>query len=329
MKQIVALCGAYSSWTRVISGVPQGSVLGPVLFVCYINDMPESISSFIYIYADDTKVGRHISCDDDRSALQSDLDNLVVWSRKWQLRFNLDKCKVLHMGRCNLKPQYTMQDESGQTHILQETMEEKDLGIWMDNSLKFSVHAARAASKANQILGLIRRSFVHLDSPLMKKLYISMVRPHLEYGNVIWHPQFKKDREILENVQHRATKLVPSLSKYSYEERLRQMDLPSLFYRRLRGDLIETFKYLHGIYRSDSSTVLPLALTHNGVTTRGHSLKLHKRECQTSLRANVLGFRIVNFWNSIPEDIVSAPSVNSFKGRFDNHYAHLRYCTDY
>ena len=141
--------------------------------------------------------------------------------------------------------------------------------------------------------------------------------------------QFKKDKEILENVQHRATRLVPSLSKYSYEERLRQMELPSLSYRRLRGDLIETFKYLHGIYRTNSSTVLPLALTHDGVTTRGHSLKLHKRECRTSLRANVLGFRIVNFWNSMPEDIVSAPSVNSFKGRFDKHYAHLRYCTEY
>ena len=324
-KQMVALCGAYSSWTHVISGVPQGSVLGPVLFVCYINDMPESISSFLYIYADDTKIGRHISCDDDRSALQSDLDNLVVWSRNWQLRFNLDKCKVLHMGRGNMKSQYSMQDDNGQIYILQETAEEKDLGIWMDNSLKFSVHAARAASKANQILGLIRRSFVHLDIPL----YISMVRPHLEYGNVIWHPQYKKDKEILENVQHRATRLVPSLSKYSYEERLRQMELPSLSYRRLRGDLIETFKYLHGIYRTNSSTVLPLALTHDGVTTRGQSLMLHKRECRTSLRANVLGFRIVNFWNSMPEDIVSAPSVNSFKGRFDKQYAHLRYCTEY
>ena len=147
----------------------------------------------------------------------------------------------------------------------------------MDNSLKFSVHAVRAASKANQILGLVRRSFVHLDSPLMKQLYISMVRPHLEYENVIWHPQFKKDKEILENVQHRTTKLVPSLSKYSYEERLRKMDLPSLSYRRLCGDLIETFKYLHGIYRSDSSTVLPLALTHNRLTTRGHSLVTQER----------------------------------------------------
>jgi len=106
------------------------------------------------------------------------------------------------------------------------------------------------------------------------------------------------------------------------------MELPSLSYRRLRGDLIETFQYLHGIYRTNSSTVLPLAPTHDG-TTRGHSLKLHKRECRTSLRANVLGFRIVNFWNSMPEDIVSAPSVNSFKGRFDKHYAHLRYCTEY
>ena len=136
----------------------------------------------------------------------------------------------------------------------------------------------------------------------------------------------KKDQDALDSVQHRATRLVPSLSKLCYEERLTVMGLPSLSYRRLRGDAIETFKYLHGIYSTNSSTLLPLAPLHNGIQTRGHSLKLQKRECRLSVRANVLGICIVNFWNSMTEDIVTAPSVNIFKGRFDKKYAYLQYC---
>jgi len=155
-----------------------------------------------------------------------------------------------------------------------------------------------------------------------------MVRPHLEFGNVVWHPMLKKDQDTLESVQRTATKLVPSLNKLSYEERLKLMGFPSLSYRRLRGDVIETFKYLHGIYSTNSSTLLLLVLFHDGIQTRGHSLKLQKRECRLSVTANVLGFRIVNFWNSMPEEIVTAPTVNILKGRFDKKYAYLQYCTD-
>jgi len=221
-----------------------------------------------------------------------------------------------------------MQDKNDQTTVLFDTVDEKDLGIWMDSSLKFSVHVAHAAAKANQILGFIRRTFIYMDISLMKQLYISMVRPHLEFGNVVWHPMLKKDQETLESVQRRATKLVPSLSKLCYEERLKLMHLPSLSYRRLRGDVIETFKYLHGIYNTNSSSLLPLAPLHAGIQTRGHSLKLLKRECRLSVRANVLGFRIVNFWNSLSEDIVTAPTVNIVKGRFDKKYAHLHYSSN-
>ena len=125
-----------------------------------------------------------------------------------------------------------MQDDSGLKTVLQDTVEEKDLRIWMDSSLKFSVHVAHAAAKANQISGLIRRSFVHLDITLMKQLYISMVRPRLEYGNVVWHPMLRKDQDALESLQHRATRLVLSLSKLCYEEKLMLRGLPSLSYRR-------------------------------------------------------------------------------------------------
>jgi len=128
-QQSVCVDGIYSVVINVINGVPQGSVLGPALFVCYINDMPESVSSFLFMYADDSKVGRQILCKADCLALQSDLDNLCVWSKNWQLRFNLDKCKILRLGKCNVMRQYSMQDDSGQKTVLQDTVEEKDHGI--------------------------------------------------------------------------------------------------------------------------------------------------------------------------------------------------------
>jgi len=159
-------------------------------------------------------------------------------------------------------------------------------------------------------------------------LYTVLVRPHLEYGNIVWHPQLKKDLELIEGVQRRASKMVPGLHNLHYGERLRRMDLPSLMYRRLRGYVIETYKYLHGIYTINSATFLPLSVPASAsVNTRGHiySLKLQKRDCKSVLRANILGFRIVNLWNSLPEDVASAPTVNSLKNRFDQHCSHLRY----
>ena len=107
-RQRVIVNGSRSSWTRVTSGIPQGSVLGSLLFVCYVNDMPENITSTAYMFADDTKVYRNIKTHIDREVLQSGLSRLEDWSRKWQLRFNADKCKVLHIGRDNEHYAYYM-----------------------------------------------------------------------------------------------------------------------------------------------------------------------------------------------------------------------------
>jgi len=153
----------------------------------------------------------------------------------------------------------------------------------------------------------------------MKQLFTTLVRPHLEYGNVVWHPQLKKDMQQLEGVQHRASRMVPGLSKLSYEDRLRKLGIPSLCYRRLRGDMIEVYKYLHGCYDVDCTDMLPLH-RFEGHTTRGHSYKLEKRSCKGQLRANFFGFRVVNVWNSLPEKVVTSSSVNCFKGRFDRLY---------
>jgi len=139
--------------------------------------------------------------------------------------------------------------------------------------------------------------------------YTVMVQPHLEYGNVVWHPQLKQNVELLEAVQHRDTKMIPGQSHLSYEERLKRMGLPSLSYRRLRGDAIETFKHLHGFFLVESTShhitkMLPLAQPTEGVSTRDHELKQQKRAYRTSIWVNVLGQRIVN-WNLLPEDLVT------------------------
>ena len=222
-KQKVVLAGAESEWTLVTSGVPQGSVLGAVLFV---------VSSYVHIYADDTKISRNISCDEDADVLQRDLNELTIWSKTWQLGFNASKCKVMHTENHSIEHNYTIQDK--QAVILERVNEECDLGIWFDNQLKFSTHVAHVVEKANKILGLIKRSFVYLNCENLRMLYTGIVRPHLEYGNVVWHPGYKKDVELLERVQQRATKMVPELKDLSYEERLRILDLPSLEHRRLR-----------------------------------------------------------------------------------------------
>ena len=158
----------------------------------------------------------------------------------------------------------------------------------------------------------------------MKQLYTALVRPHLEYGNVVWHPYLRKDIDMLEAVQHRATRMIPGFAKLSYDERLR-IDLPTLEYRRLRGDAIETYKFLTGKYTDYDPEFLPLHKSV-GVTTRGHHLKLVKRECRGKLRSNFFSFRVVNIWNSLPEEVVMSNNVNCFKGRFDRCCVKLRYC---
>jgi ribonucleases P/MRP protein subunit RPP40 len=270
------------------------------------------------MYADDTKIFHKADCKLDTDQLQKDLDELGEWSREWQMRFNVEKCKVMHLGGGrNGKMVYSMvSSDSKARSDLATTELEKDLGIWCSSSLKEGEHVARAAGTANRILGLIKRTFTYLDEEIMRQLYTALVRPHLEYGNVVWHPYLKKDIEMLERVQHRATKMVPGLSKISYEERLKKMNLPTLVYRRERGDAIEVYKYMHGKYSVDDTTILPRQ-QNKGMTTRGHDLKLLKRNCHGQIRANFFGYRVVNHWNSLPREVVHASSVNCFKGRYD------------
>ena len=167
-QRVIVICSK-SSWTRVTSGIPQqDSVLGPLLFVCYVNDMPENITSMAYMFADDIKVYRNIKTHIDREVVQSDLRRLEDRSRKWQLRFNADKCKVLHIGRNNEHYEYYM-DRYTKIGV---TSNERDLGVQIDPDLKFNQHVETVTSKANRMLGMIRRAYTYKDGGTTNKLYV-------------------------------------------------------------------------------------------------------------------------------------------------------------
>ncbi len=270
--QRVSINGSFSNWHRVRSGIPQGSVLGPLLFVLYINDLPLDINSSIYMFADDTKISRPISTINDCMLLQDDINTLQSWSDKWLLTFHPDKCHVLSLGKNTIPYNYTLPNNNNNTTtILGHVDEARDLGVIVDKDLSFDSHINNKVNKANNTLGLLRRAYIHLDINSLAILYKALVRPHLEFANVIWHPYKKKHIHAIEAVQRRATKLLSILKNLTYKERLIKLNIPTLVFRRLRGDMIETFKITSEIYDPNVTSFIN---THANSRTRGNQHKL-------------------------------------------------------
>jgi len=222
-KQRVCINGTKSSWQLVLSGVPQGSVLGPLLFLIYINDLDDGIVNSILKFADDTKIFGAVSDLGQHRQLQEDLNTLLQWSKDWQMLFHIDKCKVMHFGHNNLKLDYSLDNKT-----LQKVHQEKDLGVIISDDMKSSLQCIQAYSKANKMLGVINRAIVYKSKEVMLSLYKTLVRPHLEYCTVAWSPHYVKDRVLLERVQRRFTRMVPELKGLSYPDRLKKLGLWSL-----------------------------------------------------------------------------------------------------
>ena len=311
-KQRVLVGGQKSSWMPVKSGIPQGSVLGPILFIIFINDLPDNIKSSLKIFADDTKLFKVVAGIHDKNELQQDLNLLAKWSKKWQLPFNETKCKIIHYGKKNPNYQYDMNGV-----VLESDREEKDLGVTFDSELKFATHIRNVTSKANSRVGIIRRTFSTLNTENFPLLYKSFVRPLLEYCTPIWCPTLTKDILELEKVQRRATKLVKGLKNYDYKDRLIKLGLPTLLYRRKRADMLEVYKILNGFSNVDGETFFQLNKREG---SRGHSLKLVVPKANTNIRHHGFSHRIVNTWNSLSEEVVSADSINSFKDRLNKFW---------
>jgi len=311
-KQKVGLNKNYSDWSSVSSGVPQGSVLGPLLFLIYINDLDEGIISKLGKFADDTKVARGVSNDNEVDILREDLGKIWQWSVDWQMLFNLDKCTVMHLGSKNPECEYKMGN-----NILKKSKQERDLGVIMDSSGKSTEQCIMAVKKANAVLGMIKRNINFKSKDVIVKLYKALVRPKLEYCIQAWCPYLKKDIDILERVQKRATKMIEGYKNMCYEDRLSNTGLMKLEKRRARGDLIQAFKMIKGIDKVDYRHFFEIADTERSHKTRGHNLKIIKVGCKKDIRKHFFSQRVINAWNGLSQFVVDAVTVNAFKNRLD------------
>ena len=196
--QRVVLNGSFSDWISVLSGAPQGSVLGPILFIIFINDIEECVNELLYIFADDTKLVGEAQSDESIYKLQITINKLNEWANRWKMQFNSAKCSVMHLGTSNKRHSYTLGGVS-----LKSTDSEKDVGIMIQQSGKFSEQCRKVANKCNQITGQVRRSFTNKDPVLMKRIFSMYILPHINYGSAVWKPSYLKDIALIESIQRR------------------------------------------------------------------------------------------------------------------------------
>ena len=317
-KQRVVLNGKQSSWLSVPCSVCQGTVLGPILFIIFIDDIDiciKEIEALILKFADDTKLIKRIRTAVDNQNLQDIITKLYEWATKWQMYFNVDKCKIVHLGSKNPLHQYYMNGSE-----IQAASSEKDLGVMLDNTAKPSLQCAKAAQKGNQVLGQLLRSFQCREKEVLTQLYKVFVRPHLEYAIQAWCPYLVKDIDILEKVQKRMVRQISNLQG-SYEEKLKKIGLTTLQERRLRGDCIETFKMIRGFTRVDYSVWFSKISRPIGIQTRLSTdpLSLQTKSSRLDLRKNFFSVRTPPTWNALPLSLRQSSSVNQFKIGYDKH----------
>ena len=310
-KQRVVLRGTCSDWSSVISGVPQGTILGPILFIIYINDISSNITSTVKIYADDTKIYRTVNEPEDTSALQLDLNRLSDWAIKWQLCFNPEKCEVMRVthNRDRTKPTYSLGAQ------LKSVESAKDLGVTISYDLSWSKHVSHIVSKANKVLGVIKRSIGNDNQHVFSSLYKSLVRPILEYAAPVWSPYLTKDMESLEKVQRRASRLAlkQKRGEMSYEDRCRLLNWQSLEKRRKFLSLVQCYKIVFGIDSLPFSEFFEFTKCNR--TRANDDYKLYLKLATPNSYKYSFFVRILKEWNDLPKNVVHAGSLTLFRER--------------
>jgi len=316
-KQRVVINGQESTWIDVISGVPQGSVLGPLLFLIYINDLDVAapLVQVLSKFADDTKLGHPVSNTADQQIFQQQLDSVFKWSQDWSMQFNVEKCKVMHIGSRNQNFDYFMDGKS-----LKKVDFEKDVGVRINKNLKPSLQCKESSRIALAMLNQLTRAFHYRDRFTFLNLYKRYVRVHLEFASPAWNPWQNGDIEVLEKVQKKAVSLISGLKGETYEAKLKELNLMSLENRRLRADLIQTFKILNGLDSVDPDTWFTRVEQGrpNTRNTNGeNSLQIDFK--RTEITKNFFSTRAAKSWNSLPNNVKNAVNLNIFKKRLDDH----------
>lgn len=326
----VTVGGHRSTARSVLSGVPQGSVLGPLLFLIYINNLPVSITNNCKLFADDLKIylkvasNTSLSLARDLSSCQRDIDQICEVAASWGLKLNAEKCVVLRFQRGEVSwdgviplSRYNINGE----HI-NIVSSHKDLGVTVDNTLRFHVHIRQIVNKAAGLSSNILKTTLCRSEHFMKTLLISHIRPLLEYASPVWNTGYLGDLRLLESVQRRWTKMIDGLGDVPYSHRLAVLDLYSVKGRLLRADMLKCWKIFHGkcgLRPEDIFAVAP------PIGTRGHRYKTTYSVCSTESRRRFFSHRCVGVWNSLPDDVVALESLQSFKSALHRTLGPLLY----
>ena len=318
--QSVVIEGVSSSKVPVISGVPQGSVLGPCLFLYYINDIAEQLTSTTRLFADDTMIYMAGKGENDAKLLQADLNKLTDWEDKWMMQFHPDKCEVISIT-CKKNPIITNYTLHG--HQLQHVNSVKYLGLTVSNDLRWDKHVDQVVAKANNTLSFLRRN-LNIHNPKVKAhAYKSLVRPLLEYCCSVWDPHTDHLTKNLRwsNVVQQG--LLPgfTLNKYrrtdSVTAMLETLSRPTLSERRLHARLSMLFKIHHNLVAIDASHILS-SKQHDTPTRTENTLAYHIPQSRTEYHRNSFYPRTIRDWNLLPESVVNSLTPVAFKERLQH-----------
>jgi len=313
-SQRVVVNGQYSGWLPVVSGVPQGSILGPLLFILYIDDVKRAVQhSSVKVFADDISLYSQVSCYEDCSKLQDDLSCVYQWSLKWQLKLNPNKCEALNIS--NKRSPIVFDYHVGSQSILW-SQKIKYLGVVINSKLKWNDHCQYVVNKATKCLNRLRRAMYGCTHEAKINAYKALVRPYLEYACAVWAPYTARDNDLLESVQNRAARWIKSFwdssavrwSKSS-SVCVEELGWPSLKLRRVYFTIYTLYCILHNTTAIDFSQYFHF----NTLATRSHSLTL------TLMSSTINAFRHSFFvtspflWNSIPFEILSLSAASIFK----------------
>ena len=310
-EQRVLVDGEFSSYDKVLSGVPQGTVLGPLLFLCFINDLPQHVTSQLRLFADDCLLYRRIKSATDQYILQKDLEALENWAHTWGMKFNATKCYVMsiHRQQNPFTKFYQLNN-----HILKQVSENPYLGLIIRDDLQWSSHINKMCTKASQSLGFIRRNLRHCNQSFKETAYISLVRSVLEYSSTVWDPHTEKEISQIEKIQRNAARFVKN--NYSRHSSVTQMmhDLKwkPLESRRRENRLVLLYKIINNLVAIPPDK-------HLERKNPNYCLRTANQKQYHVKSANVDNFkfsffpRTINEWNNLSEKEVNCPSVNTFR----------------
>jgi hypothetical protein len=308
-SQAVSVNGTMSSWVDVTSGVPQGSVLGPALFLLYINDIEDSINSSIRLFADDSILYREICSPEDHVILQHDLNTLASWSQIWLMHFNISKCATLSITR-KRKPslhQYTILGQD-----LSRVDDHEYLGVTISHDLSWTKHCTKIANKAHRTLGLLRRTLSPCKKEVKAKAFRSLVKPQLDYAGEAWNPSTLSNINKIEQVQRQGARFVHADYRRttSVSPMLVSLNWIPLHSNRLIQQSCMFYKIHYALVNIQFPSSIQLASFHG---RHDHNLKYAIPNNSVNSYKYSFYPRTVRIWNRLSSTTVSSPSVQTFK----------------